>query len=290
MLIQFLTLRPALGRRRASLNRFAVNHMTVAQAPYTRLLDIAVGVGAIGVELRKDLARPLFDGADPVAAGAVALSRGQRILALAEVKMFDDWSDTRAAEALALMEIAVACGAEAVSLIPRNDGIGISDGERQANLHLALRELKPMLEEHNLIGMIEPLGFDSASQRHKAEIVSEIEALNAAGQFKLIHDTFHHYLAGSGSIFPEYTGIVHISGVCDPRLSPNQMQDKDRGLVDADDQLDNIGQIKSLLGAGYNGPISFEAFSPDVHQYINPKAELLRSIHFIESQLNAIAA
>jgi 2-keto-myo-inositol isomerase len=204
--------------------------------------------------------------------------------------MFDDWSDTRAAEALALMEIAVACGAEAVSLIPRNDGIGIRDGERQANLHLAMRELKPMLEEHNLIGMIEPLGFDTTSQRHKAEIVSEIEALNAVGRFKLVHDTFHHSLAGSGSVFPEYTGIVHISGVRDPRLSPNQMQDKDRGLVDADDQLDNIGQIKSLLSAGYNGPISFEAFSPNVHQFINPKAELLRSIHFIESQLNAVAA
>ena len=270
--------------------RFAVNHMTVAQAPYTRLLDIAVSVGAIGVEVRKDLASPLFDDADPVVAGAVALSKGQRILALAEVKMFDDWSDTREAEALALMETAVACGAEAVSLIPRNDGIGIRNGERQANLCLALRELKPILEEHNLIGLIEPLGFDTASQRHKAEIVIEIVALDAVGRFKLIHDTFHHSLAGNGSIYPEHTGIVHISGVHDPRLSPNQMQDKDRGLVDADDQLDNIGQIKSLLGAGYNGPISFEAFSPDVHQFIDPKAELLRSIHYIESQLKAVAA
>jgi 2-keto-myo-inositol isomerase len=272
------------------LDRFAVNHMTVAQAPYTRLLDIAVGVGAFGVEVRNDLASPLFDGMDPTAAGALALSKGQRILALAEVTMFDDWSNTRATEALSLMETAVACGAEAVSLIPRNDGIGIRDGERQANLCQALCELTPMLEEHHLIGLIEPLGFGTASQRHKAEIVIEIEALNAVGRFKLVHDTFHHCLVGGGPIFPEHTGIVHISGVPDPRLSPNQMQDKDRGLVDADDQLDNIGQIKSLLAAGYSGPISFEAFSTDVHQFTNPKAELLRSIHHIESHLNAVAA
>ena len=78
---------------------------------------------------------------------------------MAEVKRFNDWSDTRASEALALIKIARAAGAEAVRLIPRNDKLGMGNGERQAALRMALKALRPMLEDHGLVGMVEPLGF-----------------------------------------------------------------------------------------------------------------------------------
>lgn len=58
-------------------------------------------------------------------------------------------SEDKAAEALALMRIAKAAGAEAVSLIPRNDNLGMGNGERQAALRVALKELKP-IEDHDL--------------------------------------------------------------------------------------------------------------------------------------------
>ena len=40
----------------------------------------------------------------------------------------------------------------------------------------------------------------------------------ARDAFRLVHDTFHHHLAGEAAIFPELTGLVHISGVDDPAL------------------------------------------------------------------------
>ena len=89
----------------------------------------------------------------------------------------------------------------------------------------------------------------------------------AEGRFKLVHDTFHHHLAGGGPIFPEHTGIVHISGVVDPALKPEEMQDGHRILVDADDRLGNIEQIRALLDAGYDGAFSYEPFSPEVHAH-----------------------
>jgi 2-keto-myo-inositol isomerase len=46
------------------------------------------------VELRNDFKTALFDGADPVVVGAATRARGLRFLALAEVKMFNDWRDT----------------------------------------------------------------------------------------------------------------------------------------------------------------------------------------------------
>jgi len=272
------------------LVKFAVNHMTVARAPFKELLEVASTLRAEGVELRNDLTAPLFDGIDPEQAGAIVRAKGLRILALAEVKSFNDWSTRKAQEATELMQIAVACGAEAISLIPRNDGVGTEPVVRRADLRVALKGLQPQLEEYGLVGLIEPLGFRTSSLRFKAEIVEEIEALNATDRFKLIHDTFHHVLAGEDACFSTHTGILHISGVVNPNLTPGQMQDKDRALVDERDQLQNVDQIRRLIADGFDGPISFEAFSRDVHNFADPGVELLRSIHFINSGLAAEAA
>jgi 2-keto-myo-inositol isomerase len=268
----------------------AVNHMTVARTSFRGVLEVASALGAEGVELRNDLSAPLFDGLDPEQAGAIVRANGLRILALAEVKMFNNWSKQKAQEAGALMQIAAACGAEAISLIPRNDGARTGPIERRADLRAALQGLRSKLEEYNLIGLIEPLGFQTSSLRFKAEIVDEIEALNAAGRFKLVHDTFHHFLAGDNAYFAAHTGIVHISGVVDSNLSPSQMRDEDRVLVDNRDRLQNVNQIRQLIADGYDGPVSFEAFSTDVHNFADPAVELSRSVQFIESGLAAEAA
>ena len=264
--------------------------MTVANMTFVHLLDTAAALGCVGVEVRNDLARPLFDGLDPVQAGDMARAKGLRILALAEVKRFNDWSTDKATEARGLMQIAVACGAEAVSLIPRNDNQGMGNGERQGNLRVALRDLKPMLDDHGLVGLVEPLGFDICALRLKSEAVEAIEALNATGRFKLVHDTFHHHLAHEVPIFAAHTGMVHISGVTDPDLGVADMGDAHRVLVDAADRLGNLAQISALQAAGYAGPISFECFAPQVHALADPVSALKTSFDFIASGLSARVA
>ena len=272
------------------MTAFALNHMTVARMGYVQLLDTAAALGCIGVEVRNDLPQPLFDGKAPAEAGAMARAKGLRILAVAEVKRFNDWSDDKAAEALALMKIAQASGAEAVSLIPRNDNLGMGNGERQASLRVALKALKPMLEDHGLTGMVEPLGFEICALRYKSEAVEAIEATGGKGRFKLVHDTFHHTLAQDGAFFPDHTGIVHISGVTDQRVTLAQMTDAHRILVDAADRLGNIEQIATLARMGWTGPVSFEAFAPGVHASTTPRADLSASIQFIGEGLARKAA
>jgi len=269
---------------------FALNHMTVAHASFAELIGIAVRLGCVGIEVRNDLPQPLFDGMDPADGGAMARDAGLRLLAVAEVKRFNDWSDEKRAEALALMKIARAAGAEAVSLIPRNDNQGLGNGERQANLRIALRDLRPMLEDHGLVGLVEPLGFETCALRHKSEAVEVIESLGASGTFRLVHDTFHHHLAHGGPIYPGHTGIVHISGVTDPDLGLAEMGDAHRVLVDERDRLGNVAQIAALVAAGYAGPVSFEAFAPSVHASVDPVGELGVSMDFIRSRLAAKAA
>ncbi|MBF9033077.1 TIM barrel protein [Rhodobacterales bacterium HKCCE2091] len=264
--------------------------MTVARLSYAELLDLAASLGCVGVEVRNDLPQPLFDGRAPVEAGQMARDRGLRILAVAEVKRFNDWGPERAAEAEALIGIARDAGAEAVALIPRNDGLGLGNGERQANLRLALRGLQPMLEDASLVGLVEPLGFETCALRYKEEAEAAIRSLQATDRFRIVHDTFHHHLAGDGPIYPALTGIVHVSGVVDPKVAMPDMADAHRVLVDRADRLGNIAQVAALQAAGYAGPVSFEVFSPDVHALADPAAALRASMEFIREQVTALAA
>ena len=256
---------------------FALNHMTVARLSFRELVALSKSLGLVGIEVRNDLPQPLFDGMDPAEGGAHVRENGLRLLAVAEVKRFNDWSADKEAEALALMKIAQAAGAEAVSLIPRNDNQGMGNGERQANLRVALKALKPMLEDHNLVGMVEPLGFEICALRYKAEAVEGIEAVGGK-VFKLVHDTFHHTLAHGGPLFPEHTGIVHVSGVVDQEVGVNDMRDPHRVLVTPQDRLGNVEQIAALQAAGWNGPVSFEAFSPEIHALQDPATALRASM------------
>ena len=142
-----------------------------------------------------------------------------------------------------------------------------------------------MLEDHGLTGMVEPLGFEICALRYKSEAVEAFEALGAKGRFKLVHDTFHHALAHGGAFFPEHTGIVHISGVTDAKVTLAQMTDAHRILVGGSDRLGNIAQIRALQDAGWAGTISYEAFAPQTHASTTPAQDLRASMNFIAAGL-----
>ncbi|MBC7480010.1 MAG: TIM barrel protein [Pseudorhodobacter sp.] len=261
---------------------FALNHMTAPRLGWEAFLDLAQSLNCVGVEFRNDLKGRLFDGADPAVVGAATRARGLRLLALAEVKMFNDWSDTKRAEAEALMQIAVAAGAEAVSLIPRNDGVATSRADSRAVTETALRDLLPMLRAHGLKAMVEPLGFAVCSLRYKDVLAEVIHAVGGEGTLYMVHDTFHHALAGFGPIYPELTGIVHVSGVKDA-IYLDDMRDGHRVLVDGDDVLGNVAQLRALTAAGYAGPVSYEPFADSVHALSDAKPALAASMEFIRS-------
>lgn len=261
---------------------FALNHMTAPNLNWLAFADLAARLGCTGVEYRNDLAGPLFGGEAPAVVGAALQARGLRFLALAEVKMFNDWSDAKAAEAEALMQIAVAAGAEAISLIPRNDGVATERAESRRVTETALREILPMLRAHGLKAMVEPLGFAVCSLRYKDVLADAIAAVGGEGTFFMVHDTFHHALAGFGPIFADLTGIVHVSGVKD-LIALDDMRDPHRVLVDADDVLGNVAQIRALRAAGYAGPISYEPFAPSVHALRDPQAALADSMAFLRA-------
>lgn len=272
---------------------FALNQMTAPKLSLKDFLDLARDLGCVGVELRNDmegLGRSLFDNLSPEQAGEMVRARGLRFLGLSQVYPFNNWDDMREAEVAALIDTAKRAGAETISLIPRNDGTGGAEGERQANLRVALKACYPMLVAADMTALVEPLGFSRSSLRSKQELVEMIAALEMEDRFLIVHDTFHHTLADGGPLFAAQTGIVHISAVVDPTLSVDQMEDEHRVLIDGQDRLGNIDQIASLIAAGYKGAFSYECFSPQTHALADPANALRQSFDFISAQLRAIAA
>jgi 2-keto-myo-inositol isomerase len=71
---------------------------------------------------------------------------------------------------------------------------------------------------------------------------------------------------------------VHISGVVEPALHRDAMKDAHRVLVDAEDRLDNLGQIRALAAGGYKGPLSFEPFADRVSNAPDIRAALSDSM------------
>ena len=270
--------------------RFAINHMAAPGLRYDAVLRLARTLGCVGVEFRNDLPGALFDGDSPEQARAVARKLGVDILGLSEITAFNDMSAERMQNAQELIVTAKRLGARAIGLIPRNDGQRCDPGARKADLRAALRALSPHLRAAGIQGWIEPLGFDTASLRHKAEIVEAIAAIGGEDRFKLVHDTFHHALAQETEFFGPQTGIVHLSGVTDSARPLAGLRDVDRGLVTAQDRLGTLAQIEALMGAGYGGAFAFEPFAPELARAADPAPGLRRSFDYIENAVTVRAA
>lgn len=271
--------------------RFVLNHMVAPALPPEAFFALARSLGCSAVEMRNDLdGNALADGTPPARLGEAAARAGVTILTINALQRFNDWNSARAAEAEDLARACADCGAAALILVPTNDGTGCAPDERRENLRRALAELTPILERHGILGYVEPLGFAVSSLQLKSEAAAAIRDLGLTERCRITHDTFHHHLAGEAAIFPDLTGLVHISGVTDPGVAVADMRDSHRVLVTPGDRLDNLGQIARLRAAGVAAPLSFEPFAEAVHRAADIRADLAQSIDFIRAGLARPAA
>ncbi len=266
--------------------RFALNHMTAPNLEVDQFFALSAQLGLREVEIRNDLqGQAILDGTTPETIRAAARKHGQKIITINALQRFNDWSDTRAAEAEDLAGWCQATGAAALILVPKNDGTGCADGERQANVRTALLGLAPILQRHGILGFVETLGFEICSLRRKSEAAAAITDLGLSHLFRLTHDTFHHHLAGEDAIFPDLTGLIHISGVTNRDVSVTDMRDSHRVLVDKHDRVQNVVQIRRLLDAGVAVPCAFEPFSAAVHASTTLAADVAASMNYIRAAL-----
>ena len=272
--------------------RFAINRISAPRIPFAEFAAMTKRLGVEAIEIRNDLPGvELVDGTPARDIAAAAKANGLVLRSINALQRFEQFDAVREDEAKNLIRYAVESGTQALVLCPTNSHKDARTPEqRHADLVNALRQLKPLLDAAGLIGLVEPLGFEECAVRRKSQAVYAFEEVGAGNTFRVVHDTFHHHLAGEGLFFPEWTGLIHISGVEDPMIDASQMRDNHRVLVGSADRLGNIAQLRTLLAAGYTGYVSFEPFAEEIATAQDIEARLKASMAYLQDAVEVAAA
>ncbi len=268
-------------------SNFALNHMACPRLSPIDLVDAARELGMGAIELRNDVKENSIADLDTAKAVAKkAAAAGIEVLSINALYPFNIWNDERAAQAEKLAALCSASSATGLVCCPLVSAeYNAPARERAEGLKAALTGLKPILEKYKLKGFVEVLGFPISSLRLKQDAVDAIRAIGAENIYGLVHDTFHHRGAAEQVMYPQMTGLVHVSGVVDPAISFDDMLDAHRVFVDANDRLDSVDQVRELLATGYKGYISFEPFADELWHLEDPVGAVRESLEFMLREL-----
>ena len=269
--------------------QFSLNRMSAPRIGFADYLALCRRLDVRAIEIRNDLdGVELNDGTPAAHLKSLTEAAGIRIRSINALQRFEQFDADRRDEAIALARDARDCGAEALVLCPTNSRHDTrSPAQRHNDLVAALKALAPILANHGVQGLIEPLGFEECAVRRKSQAVLAMYDAGVENDFRLVHDTFHHHLAGEDIYFPDLTGLIHVSGVEDRALPVEQMRDGHRVLVGSDDRLGNIAQIRTLLARGYAGCVSYEPFAEQIAASHDIEHELRASMAFIRDGVRA---
>src|SRR6266403_5803476 len=263
-----------------------LNRVIKPQIPLEEFLQFTADLGIKYVEVRNDFTnKGVLDGLSDAALQMSFKETGVKALTINALYPFEDVKVLKEnIEKLKdLIAEAKRIDCPQIVLCPLNDANDKrSPAQRADELATALNAYGPLFSEAKMMGLIEPLGFATCSLRTKKAALEAIAKCDYPESYKLLHDSFHHYLSGEIEFFPKETAIVHVSGLL-AFMTEAATTDEDRILVTKDDIMDNRGQVAALLKAGCTAPISYEPFSSQVRglPLSELKSQLQKSIHYL---------
>ena len=256
--------------------KFSLNQMVMPNDPFENFVLLAKTTGVNAIEIRNDIKTNLIKENEPIKLKEICEANSLKILTVNALQKFNIWNDERSKEFIELCKFASLASIEAIVLVPLNDNSIIEINEQRKLLHHSLKHIETILSDYDVMGFVEPLGFQSSSLRNKSMVKECFQQLNIS-KIKIVHDTFHHFVAQENFFSPTITGLVHISGVSKKFINEH-LQDKHRSFIDpTDDIIDNIQQIKVFIDQNYQGFFSFEPFSEEVI-INNPKEKIKKML------------
>ncbi|MEN4526902.1 TIM barrel protein [Pantoea agglomerans] len=256
--------------------RFCINRKIAPSLTLPQFFKLVSQLGIHNVELRNDMpSGRVTDDLTGDEVKALARESGIRIVTINALYPFNQLNEEVLQRTRQLLSDAQAVGAESLVLCPLNDGTPISAADTVS----ALKTLAPLFAEAGIQGLVEPLGFPQSSLRSATQAQTLIQ--EAGVPFRLLIDTFHHHLFEDAEqtfeqeIDIQQIGLVHLSGVTDPR-PVNQLTDEERIMLSADDRLRSKLQVERLEKMGYTGLYAFEPFSSVMNSW--QEADIAREI------------
>jgi 2-keto-myo-inositol isomerase len=261
--------------------RIALNRIVYPIVGIEEFFALTAELGLSKVELRNDLAGgKIIDGLQPDQVRKLAAKHRIQILTINALQKFNLPSnlDKATQELKDLIGLARSIGCHAIVLCPNNDTADTRSAEQSLrDTVAALKAFRSQFEESGILGYVEPLGFPESSLK---SVLTASQAIREAGSksYRMVYDTFHHYLGPDQAADIEkkldvsLVGLVHASGV-EADLGKGAMKDAHRVLLTASDRMGNVEQITRLLARGYAGDVSLEPFSAEI-QRLDRKAFL----------------
>ena len=257
-----------------SKSKIGLNRILFPNANLEEFFKLSSQMGLIKIELRNDLpGTGIIAPYSPEQVKGLSEKYNIKILTINALQKFnlgavlpEVWQELKE-----MIRLAVAIDCEAIVLVPTNDVKDKRDSDVITQETVtALKAFGPVFEDNGIRGYVEPLGFAECSLRSK---VSALQAIQESGfsNYKIVHDTFHHYLGLDSDATLKndydvsYTGLVHVSGVVS-HIPSKQYRDDHRILITDGDRLKNREQLELLINLGYKGDISFEPFAKDVQE------------------------
>ncbi len=268
--------------------RFALNRTCAPHLPLSAFIALAAASGVKAVEIRNDIeGREFADGTPARDVRAQLDAAGLAVASVNALQRFNEWTPARAKEAEAIISYAAALGAPGVVLCPvHNEDHGWSAPEAERNLRNGLKNLAPILRDHGVTGYVEPLGMKSSTMKRQDMAVAAVSDIDGWDAYALCFDTFQYFRCGDTALFPDRIALAHMSGISRPDLGPAELTEPDRGLIFIDDRVDNIGQLRKLIAAGYSGFVSMEPFNPAVQQDPELLSRLRASLEYVAALLS----
>ena len=264
-------------------SRFCINRKIAPNLSIERFFNLVTQLGINKVELRNDMkSGRVTDDLTGQEVNALARQSGIEIVTINAVYPCNQLNEAVLQRTRQLLSDARTVGAESLVLCPLNDGTPISAADTIA----ALKTLGPLFAEFGIQGLVEPLGFPQSSLRSAALAQTLIK--EAGVPFRLLIDTFHHHLYEDAEktfeqgVDVQQIGLVHLSGVTDPRPVA-QLTDEERIMLSADDRLRSKQQVERLEKMGYTGLYAFEPFSSVMNNWQEEEIarEIRNSIHLL---------
>src|SRR3984885_6578846 len=230
-----------------------LNRVIKPQIPLEEFLKFTAGLGIQYVEVRNDFTnKGVLDGLSDADLQTAFKKNRVKTLTINALYPFEDVKVLKEnIEKLRdLIAEAKRINCPQIVLCPLNDANDRrSSAQRSDELVSTLTAYGPLFAEAEMIGLVEPLGFEICSLRTKKAALEGIAKCDYPDSYQLLHDTFHHYLSGESEFFPKQTAIIHVSGVLTGKAK-GAITDEDRVLVTKDDIMDNRGQVAALAKGG----------------------------------------
>ena len=142
---------------------FALNQIMLPEASFTDFIYFAKKLDIHAIEIRNDIKTNLIKENEPIKVREESEKNSIKILSINALQKFNLWNSDRKEELINLCEYAEKANISSIVLVPLNDGSIQSEKDKKKLLEVSLNSINNILQDYNVKGLVEPLGFKKSS-------------------------------------------------------------------------------------------------------------------------------